>query len=58
MLVVESPWDTKELLEVSYWYHAFRGQSTLKLYGVLMTADVVDKMLSTVGEYLLLDVLW
>lgn len=34
-----------EYIEVSYLYHAFRGQSTLKLYGVLMTAEIIDKML-------------
>ncbi|EWS76258.1 eukaryotic membrane protein, cytomegalovirus gH-receptor family protein (macronuclear) [Tetrahymena thermophila SB210] len=50
--------EMKEYFDVSYWYHAFRGQSTLKLYGVLMTADIVDKMLCTFGEYLILDIIW
>jgi hypothetical protein len=49
---------TDRLFDISYWYHSTRSQSTLKMYGVIMTLEVIDKVLYSFGEYLIKDLLW
>lgn len=42
-----------QLLDVSYLYHTFRGQSTLKLYGLIFAFEISEKILTMMGQYLI-----
>lgn len=41
------------ILDVSYLYHLFRGQSTLKFYGLMFAFEVSEKLLTMVGQPIL-----
>jgi hypothetical protein len=41
------------VLDVSYLYHLFRGQSTLKFYGLMFAFEVSEKLLTMVGQPIL-----
>ena len=41
------------LFDISYLYHTFRGQSTLKLYGLMFALEVSEKLMTMTGQYLL-----
>lgn len=40
------------LFDPSYMYHLFRGQSTLKLYGLIFAIEVSEKICTMTGKYL------
>lgn len=40
------------IFDPSYMYHLFRGQSTLKLYGLIFAIEVSEKICTMVGKYL------
>lgn len=40
------------LLDASFMYHLFRGQSTLKLYGLIFAIEVGEKICTMLGKYL------
>lgn len=40
------------LFDPSFMYHLFRGQSTLKLYGLIFAIEVSEKICTLVGKYL------
>ena len=40
------------MFDPSYMYHLFRGQSTLKLYGLIFAIEVGEKILTKTGKYL------
>ena len=40
------------ILDLSYMYHTFRGQSTLKLYGLIFALEVSEKIHTMIGKYL------
>lgn len=41
------------VLDISYLYHLFRGQSTLKFYGLMFAFEVSEKLLTMVGQPIL-----
>lgn len=57
MLIMQNEF-TQDYFSVSYWYHAIKSQSTLKLYGVLMMLENIDKMLYNFGEYFISELMW
>lgn len=40
------------LFDPSFMYHTFRGQSTLKLYGLIFAIEVSEKIMTMIGKYL------
>lgn len=41
------------ILDISYLYHLFRGQTTLKFYGLMFAFEVSEKLLTMVGQPIL-----
>ena len=56
--LILSDYFTDQSFDISVYYHGLRSQSTVKFYGLIMTLEVIDKMMYHFGEFLIQDLLW
>ncbi|TNV74174.1 hypothetical protein FGO68_gene14737 [Halteria grandinella] len=49
---------TFNYFEVGFWYHIIRGQSQIKLYGLIQILDLLDRLACTQGDYILRQMYW
>ncbi|CAD8045935.1 unnamed protein product [Paramecium sonneborni] len=49
---------TFNYFEVGFWYHIIRGQSQIKLYGIIQILDLLDRLACTQGDYIIRQLYW
>jgi hypothetical protein len=50
--------NSHDYFEFGMWYHIIRGQSQIKLYGIMQILDLLDKLASNQGDYIFRELYW
>ncbi|KAM3139079.1 hypothetical protein pb186bvf_008890 [Paramecium bursaria] len=47
-----------QYFELGLWYHTIRGQSQIKLYGIIQILDLLDRIACNQGDYIVKQLYW